>query len=95
MMNLKEMFLEGVRKQILEEEEFLSDSLEGEENYLFIEQEYKRLEEDLSRLAYICLERGVPAEEVRLLFEEEEHEVAFQKAFNAFYYSISDVLNRK
>lgn len=93
-MNKKELFLEGVRKQILEKEEFVADYLEGEENHLFIEQEYKNLEEDLSRLAYACLERGVPAEEVRSLFAEEEHEVAFQKAFDAFYYSISDILNK-
>ena len=94
-MNKKELFLEGVRKEILESEEFLSDSLDGEENRLFIEQEYKRLEEELAGLAYTCLDRGVPAEEVESLFVEEGHEGAFSKAFDAFYYSISDVLNRK
>lgn len=94
-MNKKEMFLEGVRKQILEKEGFVSDRLEGEENYLFIKQECKNFEEDLSRLAYTCLDRGVPVEEVESLFAEEGHEDVFLKAFDAFYYSISDVLNRK
>ena len=94
-MNKKELFLEGVRKQILEKEGFVSDCLEREENHLFIEQEYKSLEEDLSILAYTCLDRGVPVEEVESLFAEEGHEVAFSKAFDAFYYSISDVLNGK
>ena len=94
-MNKKELFLEGVRKRILEEQEFVAGYLEGEENHLFIEQEYKNLEEDLSRLAYTCLDRGVPVEEVESLFVEEGHEGAFSKAFDAFYYSISDVLNGK